>query len=380
MSEAAGERIALTGLSVCASQIWGAVRLVPLVRDRPLEDLRLARECWDDTAIVALPDRSTYVAFVPHAFVASWGDAALGTQIVRKQGRGTQRFGVRPAHRMAKRVREDGAAQPKLRFLPLHLAMEGYLALHFAGPDVLRSEYSAQVLSHGLSPRSEAAVPGEWIPGLEEALRVFEIREGQVGMLLFVADSLAAAFVVPHPADYRQLHRSLLRDFYGELVYRHACLYGASAPLLRPIREQQVETLEDLRVELARMRGDWSQLLHGMASGLFAQPVHLQPVYRLGQHYRLYRFLPEFRFREDNHIGELIRGPEGETAYLKTFKLSAAQVRRGYLLRTLARHDWDIDACAAAIKITREELLRRISKAGLDYMLRAHLRQRGEQL
>ena len=33
----------------------------------------------------------------------------------------------------------------------------------------------------------------------------------------------------------------------------------------------------------------------------------------------------------DNHIGEIIRTPAGETAYLKTLRLSAAQVRRGYL-------------------------------------------------
>ena len=105
MSEAASERIALTGLSVCASQIWGAVRLVPLVRDRPIEDLRLARECWADTAVVALPDRSTYIAFVPHAFVASWGDAAAAAS-----GAGASRrlSNVRPAHSSA-RISSPGA-------------------------------------------------------------------------------------------------------------------------------------------------------------------------------------------------------------------------------------------------------------------------------
>ena len=382
MSEWGSEAITLQGLSVCASQIWGGVRLVPLVRDQPIEDLRLARECWGEVTSVRLADKTSYTAFVPHAFIASWGEAALGTQVVRGKGEARQR-GVQ---RMAKRRREkQGRGRPrkaekKLRFLPLHLAMEAYLALHFAGPDVLRPEYSEEVLKYGLSPRSESTIPGEWIPGLEEALRVFEIREGQVGVLIFVADHLAAAFVVPHPSDYRQLHRSLLRDFYGELIYRQGCLHQESAQLLRPMREQQVDSIEDLGVELARMRADWSQFLHGMASGLFEQPAHLQHVYRLGSDYRLYRFLPEFRFREENHIGELIRGREGETAYLKTFRLSAAQVRRGYLLSSLARHDWDLDACALTMQIDRKELIRRIVWAGLGYMVRPHLRQRGKYI
>lgn len=34
-----------------------------------------------------------------------------------------------PHHRLAKRRPGD-----RLRFLPLHLALEGYLALHFGGP------------------------------------------------------------------------------------------------------------------------------------------------------------------------------------------------------------------------------------------------------
>ncbi|MFF8376398.1 hypothetical protein ACF07V_09750 [Streptomyces sp. NPDC015661] len=37
------------------------------------------------------------------------------------------------------------------------------------------------------------------MPGLGEALRVFELHPGQCGLLLYVTDALAAAFVVPHP-------------------------------------------------------------------------------------------------------------------------------------------------------------------------------------
>jgi hypothetical protein len=384
MTSQPSETLALAGLSLCASQVWGAVRLVPLLRDEPIEDLRLDRRCWNATTIVELPDRKIYTTFIPHAFVASWSNdssngapvAALGTQATNA-GKNNDVFPLRFAHRMAKRERRGGVAQQRLRFLPLNTAFEAYLALHFAGPDVLRREYSEQVLSEGLSPRIESVTPGHWIPGLEEALRVFEIREGQVGVLMFVADTLAAAFVVPHPDDYRQLHRTLLCDFYGELVYQYGCLYDQSAKLLRPLRGERVSSIADLQLELTRARVDWSAQFHEMARGLLEQPVNLQHVYRLGRH-RMFRFLPEFRPRQENHIGELIRAPGGELAYLKTFRLSDPQVRRGYLLDMLARHDWDLDAAAEAMNTTKENLLTGLERAGFGFMLRAYLRKHSE--
>ncbi|PRP91632.1 hypothetical protein ENSA5_53920 [Enhygromyxa salina] len=112
---------------------------------------------------------------------------------------------------------------------------------------------------------------------------------------------------------------------------------------------------------------------------MFEQEVDLQEVYRLGRNYRLFRFLPEFRTKEENHIGELIHGPEGEVAYLKTFRLSEAQIRRGYLLSTLARHDWDLDASAEALNTYRGNLIHRICDAGLGMLLRAHLRNHGDR-
>jgi hypothetical protein len=381
MTSKPSETLALTGLSLCASQVWGAVRLVPLLRDEPIEDLRLDRRCWNATTIVEVSKREFFATFIPHAFVVSWSNdgsngapvAALGTQATNT-GKGNNVFPLRFAHRMAKRERRGGVAQQRLRFLPLNTAFEAYLALHFAGPDVLRHEYSEQVLSEGLSPRIESVTPGHWIPGLEEALRVFEIREGQVGVLMFVADTLAAAFVVPHPDDYRQLHRTLLCDFYGELVYQYGCLYDQSAKLLRPLRGERVSSIADLQLELTRARADWSAQFHEMARGLLEQPVNLQHVYRLGRH-RMFRFLPGFRPRQENHIGELIRAPGGELAYLKTFRLSDPQVRRGYLLDTLARHDWELDAAAEAMNTTKENLLTGLERAGFGLMLRAYLRK-----
>ncbi|NEE16224.1 hypothetical protein G3M58_58355, partial [Streptomyces sp. SID7499] len=56
--------------------------------------------------------------------------------------------------------------------------------------------------------------------------RIFEIHPDQCGVMVYVSDALAAAFVVPHPDDYRLLHASLVEDLYGELVHQYA-LYGA---------------------------------------------------------------------------------------------------------------------------------------------------------
>src|SRR5262249_37036439 len=148
--------------------------------------------------------------------------AAVGTQL-GKDRRTSAVGGV--FHRMAKR--QDGN---RLRFLPLHLAMEGLLALHFGGPTVQWGYFSREAVSKGMSPRVETSVPGWAVGGFEEALRVFEIREGQVGVLVFVADALATAFVVPHPDDYRALHDSLIQDFFGELIWQYAILYPELPP------------------------------------------------------------------------------------------------------------------------------------------------------
>lgn len=60
------------------------------------------------------------------------------------------------------------------------------------------------------------------------------------------ADALAAAFVVPHPADHRALHPTLLQDMYGELVHQYAFFGG-------PVR-----TLAGLRAAARARERAWS--------------------------------------------------------------------------------------------------------------------------
>jgi hypothetical protein len=220
--------IQLKGLEIAPSQVCGSIRIVPIIRRKIRGDLRLfKRNFQDDLTIISLAKNMSYLSYVPHGLVISWnkdGTAVgnLGVNITKPDGRKLQTgcTSVNFMHRMAKRESKN-----TLRFLPLHLAMEGFLSRYFNGPKIAWEEYSKYALSYGLGCRSEVSLSGRAIAGLEEALRVFEIHEGQVGVLVYVAEVLASAFVVPTPEDYRALHYTLLEDFYGELIYEYAALY-----------------------------------------------------------------------------------------------------------------------------------------------------------
>ncbi|MFE7809894.1 hypothetical protein ACFU51_35530 [Streptomyces sp. NPDC057430] len=377
-------RIDLTGLDVRPAQVWGGVRLVPLVRAEPVEGLRLHPEVYGAGGTVELGDRTTYTSYIPHGFAADWsGDeresAAYGTRLgddTAAGGPGPDVVPVRRHHRLAKRRHTHGRAEKRLRFLPLHLALEGYLALHFGGPSVVWDEWSQQAVRQGLSPRAEAAYAGWDVPGLAEALRVFEIHPGQCGLMLYVADSLAAAFVVPHPEDFSVLHPTLIEDLYGELIHQYA-YYGAPVPeFTARIRNEagSVRTFADLRAAARAQERSWAEAHDGlMARDLLEPPYTFERVHRMDS-YDLYRFLPPFRRAgEEQHIGELIADRKGRTLYLKTFRLSKSQIRRGHLLRCLADADWHLGRTAEALGATYAELVRRVRAAGLGSLLDAHV-------
>jgi len=375
------EAAELRGLELAPSQVWGGIRIVPLLRREIREDLRLAKRSYDEDLMVVSLDGELiapgvkYLSYVPHGLVVSWSAdgtaaAAYGTQFESRDGK---RFGkgpctVRVAHRMARR--ED---KNRLRFLPLHLAMEGFLALHFGGPEVAWSEYSRRATTTGLDPRTEQSVPGWWIHGLEDALRVFEIHERQVGVLLFVAEALASAFVVPHPDDYRALHRTLLEDFYGTLLF-HYGLHATASRMEATIDERNVSSLADLRRELGKMRAEWGTFHAEMATGLFGKKLRSERIYRAGP-FQLQRFATDLNPSEENHIGEAMVRETGELEYLKTFRLSAAQTRRAFLLSQLASQNWNLDATAVLLRQSKDELVRRLEKAGFGYLLKEHVLQ-----
>ncbi len=371
------DRISLAGLELAPPQVWGGIRVVPLLRASSHHDLRLGKRRYDDVAVVSLDGELNapgikYVSYVPHGLVVDWTHdgapvAAFGGRLDERADGKRLRSGVRLVHRMVRRIDEN-----RLRLLPLHVAMEGFLALCFGGPDIAWSEYSQSAIRDGLSPRYERAVSGHAIYGLEAALRVFEIHERQVGMLLFVADAFTSAFVVPSSADYRLLHRSLLEDFYGPLVLEHS-LYAFETPMAVDVDASNVRSLADLRENLLLMRAEWAAFSAEMAAGLLDVRLKSQHVYKAGP-FVLERFVSELNLDGENHIGEaIVRSATGEIEYLKTYRLSAAQTRRAYLLQQLAAHRWSLERTAEALQQTKDALIRRIEGAGFGYLIKPHV-------
>lgn len=164
MSGARG--IDLTGLTVGPAQTWGAVRLVPLLRSTPIVDLRLHPRLYDGDELSAaeVGADSSYVAFVPHAFVATWThdgnpSATYGTQL-RSSATPGQPEGIDLHFRRRMARRED---HRRLRFLPLHVAMEGYLAMQFGGPAIGWQEWTRQAVTRGLRiPCSDGRRSAGW--------------------------------------------------------------------------------------------------------------------------------------------------------------------------------------------------------------------------
>lgn len=378
--------ISLKGLEIAPSQIRGAVRIVPLLRREVRGDLRLVRRGYnEDITFVSLEGQITepgmkYYSYVPHGLVISWSDdgspiATFGGQMVKPDGKRLDCgcASVRLMHRMAKRESKN-----QLRFLPLHLAMEGFLSLFFSGPDIAWSEYSKYALAHGLGARYEMSFSGRYIEGLEDALRVFEIHPRQVGVLVFVAEALASAFVVPTPEDYRALHTSLLEDFYGELIYEYSRLYDTNFPMDVSVDDAKIHSLADLRSAIAKMRSDWGSFQGFMAEGLLQNQLRSQIVYTAGT-FMLQRFITNLLPKGENHIGEAIIRENGEIEYLKTYRLSAAQTRRVYLLSQLDLHNWNVDATAKALGNTREEFVSRLENAGFGYLLNQQVRDQAKK-
>ncbi|GAA2413044.1 hypothetical protein GCM10010191_23440 [Actinomadura vinacea] len=363
--------LTLAGLTTRPAQTWGSVRLVPLVRRAPVPDLRLHRRVYDEPSVVDVGDGTVYTSFIPHAFVATWTDtdgpaAAYGTRLLEKDDAGlvSRNLPIKVRRRMARRVAKD-----RLRFLPLHLAVEGYLALHFGGPEIAWEEWSQRALRGGLSPRSERTYLGLAVQGLEDALGIFEVHPGQCGVMVYVADALAAAFVVPHPDDYRALHATLVEDLFGETIYQYGLLNLPAADMDVRIDGTRVRSLADLRAQAGRRQAEWAAFHDEVMAGeLFDPDGTYQAVQHLNR-FELGRFLPSFSLRRENHIGEAITDKRGRVAYLKSFRLSDGQVRRGYLLTRLAAHGWNLEEAATALGTNAAGLGMRLERAGFGYLL-----------
>jgi hypothetical protein len=370
-------KLNLKGLQIAPEQIYGSISLVPLLRDRVRYDLRLFGQKYEqDATIVSLDRDLAYMSYIPQGLILQWGDrdnalVNLGSSLIKPEGQ-TLHCGsvnIKLMHGMTKKHGKN-----QLRFLPLHLAMEGFLSLHFGGPSIAwRKYYSDFFLRRGLGWREEWSYGGKSIVGLEEALRIFEIHDRQVGTILFAAGAIAGIFIVPTPEDYRLLHYSLLEDFYGELIYEYANLYqNTNFPMSLSIDDNKVQDLTSLKQEIVRMRNDWASFHRDMALELFDRALDSKRVYTAGS-FILQKFLTDLNGDRDNHIGEAIVRDNGEIEYLKTYRLSAAQTRRIILLDRLAKHNWDLEAAAESFRLSLLDFVKRLEKAGWGYLLNKNL-------
>ena len=367
----------LTGLTAAPAQVCGGIRLVPLLQGAPCLDVRLERKPFDaDLTVVQTSEKIAYWAFVPHGLVLHWDieneevEVAQGSQLLRADSK-KSKYGwgkVQILHRMARRVDKKA-----LRFLPLHTALEGFLALHFGGPNLKWPEYSGFALSHGLGSRTEWVHPGGSIYGFEQALRTFEIYQGQVGVMIYVVGALASVSVFPSPQDYRRLHSTLLEDVYGELIWQYALMHTQAQRLENLPRVENAKTLADLRAALNLARTEEAQFsLEVMSGDLIGRELRLEKVYAPGN-LLLERFITDLNPDLPNHIGERLTRENGEVLYLKTFLLSSVQVRRARLLLNLAVQDWHLERAAAALKLSLKQLVLEFETLGFGYLLKPHV-------
>ena len=377
------ERLTLRGLTTAPAQVHGAVRMVPLRRVQVRGDVRLglrrhktplAAVAVDGTSVDELRrgEGTTYISVIPHAFIVRTSDdgtpiAALGTSMARSDERPTPPgFPVHVMHRMAKAVDDDDGVNA-VRFAPLHLAVERLLSMAFAGPDVDWPEVSKQAFRHGLGGRSERAISGRSIAGLDEAIRTFELYDDQVGVAVFVDDVLASIFVVPHPDDWRALHTSLLEDFWCEL-FAWGGLTSAHTARVQ-LDAARVSDLSTLQAELARARIDDGHLQQALLGDVLERPITSAVTRTIGA-LSLQTFHTDLARDERHHVGEAIVRDDGTIEYLKTFRLTDGQSQRAFLLQTLARHQFRLVDSAKALRIQPIQLVDRIARAGFSYLFR----------
>jgi hypothetical protein len=282
------------------------------------------------------------------AFAIAWGLLALAA----RRGQASQTERDRP------------------RFLPWELNVEGHLALRFRAPRIAWEHLNrTRLRTDRMSAPAEAAYLGREVGDLARAPEVFEIHPDQCGVALYVTDELISVQLTPHPHDYRLLHPSLLLDLFGETLYTRGLMTLAAPSLYQPLRAEGVRTLADLRRAVTESRAA-SVRGHDelMLSSLTTQHSELS---RRGAHgdFTLFGFRPAFTRDSDQHVGEAVTGPDGRTAYLSSFRLSPAQVRRGHLLRVLDENEWRTDLAARALGTGHADLLTRLERNGLDYLL-----------
>lgn len=357
------------GVASGPAQRWGNVRLVPLLRSFPVEGLHLHPDLSGARPPEPEEGAPEPVAYLPHAYVERWDQdpfpsASYGARLC-DPGRPAS-----PTRVPLSTARPRPGHFDRPRFLPWTVSVAGHLERSFADPSIAWERFSLPMARRDrLSPPRENASTGDEVGDLERALEVFEIHPDQCGVALYVGDEPASAHLTPHPHDYRRLHSSLLLDLFGETLYTWGLMAPESTEPYSPLPEREIRTLADLRRAVARNRAESSRLHNEeMASSFISPGSEFTRIATRGD-FTLWNMRPPLIRGTDRHVGEVITGPDGLPAYLSTFRLSTAQVRRGRLLRELSRAEGRLDRTAASLEITEAELIARLERAGLESVL-----------
>jgi ARPP-2-like protein len=348
----------LGGCRVLPGQVWGSVRVAGIVRDEVVGDLRLTPKEHDDWSVRSTYKRADFFSYMPRAYVLDW--SADGSAVATAE----THLGKHRPVKMGKLWRRR--SKNALAFLPQSLAIEGFLVRHFKGPNIAWLDYDRLVRRGNLGVRIERSLPGWYLNGLVEALRLFEFGPNQVGAAVFFDEELINCFVTPHPADYSRLHESLLQDLYPEHLIHYGYLRDRDPhfPLaldqitdLASLKKQYYKTLEDLAgEETYRLEVLMGRALEG--ERLFkCGPFHLE------------RFTTALE-ENDNFCGEVITRGDDTVEYLKMYRLSRAQSNRLRFLQTLAKHDWELAAAAEELGFPGADgMARALVTVDLGYLL-----------
>ena len=61
-----------------SSQVWGSIRLVPLIRKEPMADIRISKRSYaSDFSMVRVDKKSSYFSYIPHGLVVDWSSDGL---------------------------------------------------------------------------------------------------------------------------------------------------------------------------------------------------------------------------------------------------------------------------------------------------------------
>ncbi len=351
-------RFELKGCRVLPAQVWGSVRLAGIVRDEVQGDLRLAPQKHDDWRVRSTYKRADFTSYMPRAFVLNWetdGSATASSET---------HLGKHQPIKLGRLWRRR--SKKSLAFLPQSLAIEGYLVQHFKGPDVAWLDYQRMVRRGSLGVRIERTLPGWYLNGLKEALRLFEFAPNQVGAAVYIDEELINCFVTPHPADYARLHESLLEDSYPEHLLTYGYLRDRDPGLSMDL--ERVSDLTSLRQEFERATAELVEEEKFRLDILSGRELESKRLFKCGP-FALERFLVQLE-EHNNFCGEMITRKDGTLEYLKLYRLSRAQSKRLRFLKTLAKHNWSLEAAAQELRFPRAEgMARALVGADLGYIL-----------